>query len=611
MPPSVARPPGIFVGVDRRGRRRDPSQRAVAAPRREGQPVFTDLLRALAGKIIVPHMERKLARFYRDLANSRNVQRDLMLAKVRRCAGSRFGREHGFDKIKSLADFRRQIPIAGYDYYHPYVKDVTEGDVTAMFPPEERLLMYTLTSGTTDIPKLIPINPVWMAEYRRGWQLWGIRAFLDHPGLFYAKLTGIAGNWDMRRTPTNIPCGMASGLSAKMQSPLVRMKYCVPASVFQIEDSAAKYYTSLRLSVPDPAGLFLTATPATVVNHARLGDQYKDELIKDVAGGTLSRRFEVPESVRREIAPRIRKPNPARARELEEIVRREGHLYPKDYWPLSLVACWLGGTVGSYASRIRDYYGDVACRDIGLLCSEGRFTIPLEDNTPAGVLEIASHFYEFIPEDEIDSAQPTVLEAHELEVGKSYFILLTTSSGLYRYDIHDVLRCVGFEGQAPILEFLHKGTRCSDMEGEKITEYQFVKAVTDVSREFGWPAPAFTAAPIRPSEPGEPPYYALLVEEHELSGEEQARRFLEGIDRWIIDRNPMYQGKRSDRYLGPPRLIRIPSGTWQRFDQEEVKRRRAAEDHYKHPCLILDDGFIDRFERLEEVRLPLSSPAAR
>src|SRR5690606_37635590 len=187
--------------------------------------------------------------------------------------------------------------------------------------------------------------------------------------------------WDMRRTPSGLPSGMASGLSAKMQSPLLKMMYCVPSCVFGIEDVSAKYYTALRLAVAESTGLFLTATPATVVKFAVLGDEYKETLIRDIADGTLSEEFDISAEVRSELHPRIKRRKPERAKQLQEIIERTGTLYPKDYWDLSLVACWLGGTVGSYAGHISEYYGDVPCRDIGLLCSEGRFTSPMEDNT--------------------------------------------------------------------------------------------------------------------------------------------------------------------------------------------------------------------------------------
>jgi hypothetical protein len=562
------------------------------------------LLRALAGKVVVPHFARKLRRFEDKLGRAREIQHWLALEKVRYCRDTQFGRDHHFHEIRTLADFKRNIPIAPYDYYYPYIKQVTEGNIAAMFPPGEKILMYTLSSGTTDAPKLIPVTRRWMCEYRSGWQIWGIKAFLDHPALFYARLTGVAGNWDMRRTPTNLPCGMASGLSARLQSPLLRMMYCVPASVFEVDDPAAKYYLCLRLSVPERAGLFLTATPATVVNFAQLGDRYRDQLIRDVADGTITGEFEIPSAIRRDAQRRIKGPNPCRARELEQIVERTGRLYPKDYWNLSLVACWLGGTVGTYARHISDYYGSAPRRDIGLLCSEGRFTVPIEDDTPAGVLEIASHYYEFVPESEIDSPQPIVLEGHELEVGKSYFILLTTSSGLYRYNICDVLRCTGFVGQAPVLEFLHKGQRFSDMEGEKLTEYQFVKAVSSVAQRIGITVTGFTAVPVPSESTGENgnlPYYAIVMEEQDVRDEAAAIQFLEQVDRWLCDNNVMYQGKRADGYLGPLRLLRIPTGAWAQFDQAEIARRGVSEDHYKHPCLADGPALLRRLSIIDEL----------
>jgi hypothetical protein len=565
-----------------------------------------DFLRAMGGKIVVPQLEKKLRRFETLLADTPKVQREVLFAKLRRAAPSAFGRDHGFDSIRTLEDFRRQVPIAGYDYYWPYIERVTNGEVGAMFPKGDRLLMFTLSSGTTAQPKLIPINDVWMAEYRRGFQLWGVKAFLDHPPLFYSKLAGIAGDWDMRRTPTNLPCGMASGLAARMQSLLIRMVYCIPAAVFEIDDPDVKYYTALRLSIGEPTGMFTTATPATVVNFARLGDKYKESLIRDIRDGDCRPPGGLPSETRAILAKRLAHKNSERAKELEAIVARTGHLYPKDYWNLHLVACWLGGTVGGYARHISDYYGDVARRDIGLLCSEGRFTIPMDDETPTGVLEIESHYYEFIPDGEIDSKQPTVLEAHELEVGKDYYILLTTSSGLYRYHISDVMRCVGFRGKAPVLEFLNKGQRFSDMEGEKVSEHQLVQATSEAAEQAGLRLSAFTAVPIRPDDRNggsSPPYYALAVEAPEVADKNAAKRFLDRVDRWLSANNVMYAGKRTDGYLGPPRLVCIPEGSWKEFDQSEIARRGVGEDHYKHPSLVLDSSFLDRFQKLGEIWL--------
>ena len=57
--------------------------------------------------------------------------------------------------------------------------------------------------------------------------------------------------------------------------------------------------------------------------------------------------------------------------------------------------------MGAYLRQYPRYFGDLPVRDVGLIASEGRMTIPLADGTPAGVLDVTSHYFEFIPEEEM------------------------------------------------------------------------------------------------------------------------------------------------------------------------------------------------------------------
>ncbi len=59
---------------------------------------------------------------------------------------------------------------------------------------------------------------------------------------------------------------------------------------------------------------------------------------------------------------------------------------------------------------------------------------------------------------------------------------MTTAGGLYRYNISDLVRCVGYHGRAPLLEFLNKGAHYSSLTGEKISEHQVVAAVEAAQR---------------------------------------------------------------------------------------------------------------------------------
>ena len=85
------------------------------------------------------------------------------------------------------------------------------------------------------------------------------------------------------------------------------------------------------------------------------------------------------------------------------IAERTGRLLPKDYWPnLDFLSNWMGGTMKAYLRGYPEFFGETPVRDVGLIASEGRMTIPIEDGTPAGLLDIRHHYFEFIPEEQAD-----------------------------------------------------------------------------------------------------------------------------------------------------------------------------------------------------------------
>jgi hypothetical protein len=251
----------------------------------------------------------------------------------------------------------------------------------------------------------------------------------------------------------------------------------------------------------------------------------------------LSPRFNVPREVRDALRPKLRR-HPERARELEEIVKRTGTLYPKDYWPKEcLLGNWTGGSVGTYLRHYPRYYGECPVRDVGLIASEGRMTIPVQDRTPAGILDVTTHYFEFIPEAEGDSPKPTVLAAHEVEEGKRYYILLTTGFGLYRYHIHDLVRVAGFHNGTPLIEFLSKGAHFANITGEKLSEYHVTGAMGQVLRELDLTLTAYTLAPCWDDEQ---PYYGLFVERGDVADGDVGRRLAERLDARLREGNVEY-----------------------------------------------------------------------
>lgn len=544
-------------------------------------------------------LRRRLQRFLDDAQTAREVQRRTLLRKIARNATSDFGRQHGFASIRDVADFRRQVPVATYDDHRPYIQRVLDGDITALFAPDTRVLMFAMTSGTTGQPKRLPITEELFHEYKTGWRIWGAGVYGDHLDLVNKRTLQLSSDWQQYRAPSGVPCGQISGLAATTRPWLARRVFLLPAIVSRIHDPAVKHYTALRLALSTSrVGMIVTANPSTLVEFARRADRQSESLIRDIHDGTLS--CELPRDIRQALASRITPRQPSRARQLATLADRRGALLPRDAWPgLNILAVWTGGSVHIYLRQLQELYGHSAVRDHGLSASEGRMTIPLSDNSPAGLLDFYHSYFEFIPAGEHDTSNPTVLEGHELVAGEEYYVLLTTSGGLYRYDIHDIVRCVGFQGQAPVLEFLSKGSMFSSLTGEKLSEHQAIQAVRSSFAELQLPIDAFTLAPIME----EKPRYLLLVEPHAHHGrgEELARRVQANLERV----NEEYESKCDGGRLLPVRLCEVAPGTWGALRHERTRERGNFEE-YKHPCLVGDLSFVHRISTLR----PLSPPSS-
>ena len=554
--------------------------------------MFNWFLRNVLGKFAAYSVRRRLAAFEDATRRPQQVQEELLRRILAAQTPTAFGKDHRFDTMRTAADFRKTIPVRGYDYVEPYMQRVLKGETSALLS-DRKIHMFAMTSGTTASRKFIPVTDQYLADYRRGWNIWGLKVYRDHPEVRFRPILQMSGDWQEFFTDRGIPCGAVTGLTAQMQLRIVRWIYCVPSIVGKVKDPTAKYYVALRLSVPRKTALIISANPSTLVNMARTGDTEKETLIRDIHDGTLSSRFDIPREVRAGLARRIGKRHPDRARFLEEIVRRTGTLYPKDYWPSEcVIGNWMGGSVGAYLRHFPTYFGTTPVRDVGLIASEGRMTIPMADGTPSGVLDVTSHYFEFIPEEEGDSPNPTVLAAHELQVGRTYYILLTTAYGLYRYNIFDVVRCTGFHNQTPLVEFLSKGAHFANITGEKVSEYQVNGAMSAVLSEMNLNLTAFSVAPCWDDEL---PFYGLFVERGDLADRSQGSHLVQKLEAQLANVNIEYAAKRESRRLGPMRLMLIPPGSWQQWDRQRLARTGGTMDQYKHPCLIADPKFRDSF----------------
>jgi hypothetical protein len=545
---------------------------------------MASLTEHLAAKIAFWHAQRVQRSFLRAIEDLAAAEQQALERALPQVHDSVFGREHALGRVRSVADLRAACPLRTYDDFEPWIERVAGGEFGALFTPGLRPLMFATSSGTTAAPKRIPVTPAFVADYRRGWNTFGLKLLSDHPRAVLRPLLQSSGRWDHTRTSAGVPCGAITGLLAKTQKRVVRRFYVGTPEVAHIEDPTARYYTLMRLGVTRDVAWAITASPATLIQMARVASERSEDLIRDVHDGTLSPEIVGDDSIRRALERGLR-PSAARARELAEIRHAAaGLLRPRDYWRLEFLACWLGGSMSFYTDRLAAWWGPVPVRDPGLLASEGRVSIPFSDNTPVGVLDCTSGVFEFIPLAEAASRSPNVLGPRELEVGQDYAVVLTNTTGLIRYRLDDVLRVRGRLGQAPLVEFLHRAGRVASIAGEKLTEHQVVAAVRQGCAAVGYCEFDFVLGPRW----GDPPFYVL-------SAEAQAdEKLVAAIDTALQDQNEEYASRRKSNRLGPLRPRMLPAGTLTAMDRRISVDDRRTPEQYKRQCLFMNPGDDDQ-----------------
>ncbi len=201
---------------------------------------------------------------------------------------SDFAKDFGLSPGMSVSEFRKKVPVAGYELVAPYIEKMKTGRHQALLGRNNRLLMYAMTSGTTADSKLIPVTDRFVSDYRRGWQSWGIGAYRQHPDLKLLHIVQISSSHKRTTTADGTPCGNISGLVAAMQGRIVRSLYTVPSEVADIFDADAKRYAVLRLALADSlAGMLITANPSTVLQLLETLQARAEDLIRDIHNGGL------------------------------------------------------------------------------------------------------------------------------------------------------------------------------------------------------------------------------------------------------------------------------------------------------------------------------------
>lgn len=490
----------------------------------------------------------------------RKHQEHALLRMLAANTETRYGRDHGFSRIRSIADFQEAMPINSYEDLRPYVDQVVDGsDPHAL--TSDVVEMFTNTSGTTSRPKLIPVTASGRRAERRVKEIWMAKLVADHPTALSGKVFYLFNKAEEYRTPGGSWVGSNGGLMYRNTSAAVRRIQAVPYEVCLVDHYESRYYVILRHLLAIDLSLLVTINPSSALLLAELIQEHADELIKDIYQGTLRDGLELSAEQYGFFRDRFR-PDPERARRLARLLSHEGRLTPQSYWPRLQVMCsWKGPGVGSFLEACRTWYGDIAMRDVGYGSSEFRTGLVLSDEASQNFVLPDNYFNEFIPEQDqaaclSGSRKPLLLD--ELEVGQRYVIVQTGPHGLYRYNIDDIVEVDGFHGRVPLIHFVQKAKLVTSLVGEKIYEAHVVEAMERVAARRPDLKPTYYLLYCDQQAVN----YKLCVEFKHPVSEGRLRELLDLFEAAVGEVNIEYPYKRASLRIKAPEIFQLASGSF-------------------------------------------------
>ncbi|HZU82402.1 MAG TPA: GH3 auxin-responsive promoter family protein, partial [Polyangiaceae bacterium] len=244
----------------------------------------------------------------------------------------------------------------------------------------------------------------------------------------------------------------------------------------------------------------------------------------------------------------------------------------RDVWPNLRVLFGGGVSAAPYLPVIREFVG----RDVTLVdtynATEGGVYAASDFSGERGLLMVPHRgtFFEFVPLEQRGEPSPRRVPLWEVEPDRPYSIVVTTSSGLYAYELGDIVRFASVD--PPRIEFMGRLSGCLSLTQELTTHVEIERAVEHAALACPCTTVEFGAAADVGVEGGAKSRYLLFVEFQEGGSPGDLDAFAAAFDEGLCKQNRVYREHRGGNVaLLPPRVVPLASGGARLF-LEEVTR---------------------------------------
>ena len=418
----------------------------------------------------------------------------VLMRLVGKARETEWGRQHGFSTVKTYEDFASSSGINTYEDLKHFIDRMRQGEKDVLWPGMVR--WYAKSSGTTnDKSKFIPVSKDALKDTHyaggRDAVTWYFR---NNPNsrVFDGKALILGGSHAPNYNTKNSLVGDLSAILIENINPLVNLVRVPKKSTALLSDFEVK----------------------------------RERIAREAIGQNVSNLSGVPSWMLSVMTCVL------------DISGKDNLL---EVWP-NLEMFFHGGV--AFAPYREQYKRLIPSDNMHYMetynASEGFFGVQSDPADAAMNLMVDyGVFYEFIPMDELESPNPTVLPLWGVETGKNYAMVISTSSGLWRYMIGDTVR---FTSVNPYKFVITGRTKFFiNAFGEELIVDNASRGLAEACRQTGAELLEYTAAPVFMDGDGKC-RHQWLIEFSRMP--DDVERFADILDKTLQEVNSDYEAKR-------------------------------------------------------------------
>ncbi|MEE2801506.1 MAG: GH3 auxin-responsive promoter family protein [Bacteroidota bacterium] len=459
-------------------------------------------LKSFAARIFAKFIDRKTRKWSENPIETQNKVFKHLLETA---SSTDFGNDHNFKSIKTHQEFTKQVPVRDYEDLRPYVDRVVDGESDVLWPGKP--LYYAKTSGTTSGAKYIPITKESMPEHIKAARN-AILSYINETGNSHfvdGKMIFLQGSPEME-DKNGVQLGRLSGIVAHYVPGYLQRNRMPSWETNCIDDWETKVEAIIDETLPEDMSV-ISGIPSWVQMY------------------------------------------------FERIVQRTGKPVG-EVFPNFNLFIYGGVNFEPYKARFEQLIGRQVDSIELFPASEGFFAYQDTRNEKGMLLLLnAGIFYEFIPADQFYDKNPPRLTIADVEVGVNYVMIISTTAGLWAYNIGDTIAFTSVQPYRVVVTGRIKHYISASGEhviGKEVE--QAMKEACDVQEVI---INEFTVAPQLNPNDGELPYHEWFIEfDQNMSFDK--KKFSADLDQALRNQNSYYDDLIVGKVLQPLKITTVP-----------------------------------------------------